>query len=60
MNGAPLGEHGEGLRYREKVRFFFYWGMLRSRLWKRVSLSIRAPLGNMGGGVRSPGTWRDS
>jgi len=37
-----LGEHGEGMR--------------RRRLWKQVSLSVGAPLGNLGGGVHLLGT----
>jgi hypothetical protein len=42
-----LGEHGEG--------------MCRSRLWKRVSLFVGAPVGNLrGGGVHLLGILRDS
>ena len=51
-SGAPLPK--------EKVRFCFYREMFKRRLWRRVSLSIGASLGNMGRGFRLPGTWRDS
>ena len=46
------GQPGRGLVYR--------WLMCRRRVWRRALLSIGAPLGRMGWGVRSPGTLRDS
>jgi len=41
-----------------EVRFCFYQGMCKRRLWKQASLSIGAPLGNLGD-VRLPRTVRD-
>ena len=59
--GAPLGSmEGVGLLYRGEARFCFYQRMFRRRLWKRLTLSIGAPLGKGGGRVRLPGTWRNS
>jgi len=37
--------------FERKLRFYFYQGMCKRRLWKWASLSIEAPLGNLGGGV---------
>ena len=35
--------------FEREVRFCFYQGMCKRRLWKQASLSIGAPLGNLGG-----------
>jgi len=51
----------ECLSVRDSGRGLVYRGLMcRSRLWKRAPLPIGAPLGRMGGGVRSSGTLRDS
>jgi len=57
---------GEGLRgwvclsAGEPGRGLFYQELMSRRLRRWAQLSIGAPLGCMGGGVRSPGTLRNS
>jgi hypothetical protein len=45
--------------FEREMRICFYQGMCKRRLRKQASLSIRAPLGNLGEGVCLLGTLRD-
>jgi hypothetical protein len=47
--GAPMEEYYFTRTFERKVRFCFYQGMCKRRLWKRAALSIGAPLGNLWG-----------
>jgi len=40
------------------VKFYSFQGMCKRRLWKQASLSVEAPLGNLGVGVHLPLTLR--
>jgi len=47
------GNNGEGGSltgdFEGKLKFCFYQGMCRRRIWKRVSLTLGALLGDLGG-----------
>jgi len=60
--GALLWEHGGGDSFTgdfdRKVRFCFYQGTCKRRLWKWASLH-RGPIGEPVGGAHLSGTLRD-